>query len=187
MHGQCSPGMGNAPAAYIQLRHGATTSVPVFGSVPEETSDGSVAGAPVAKAAPACLGGATHLVSIFARAPVCNHTCSCCLAQPCDVDTEHDDHTCYGCEQKKLNPAGEPNTPWRAPKVPACYQLCNQCSRKKCCLRYLHDIHACYWCNLHPGCVPIPLGVGTRFNVLVRLCFTIDIVSGYHLGSRGYS
>ena len=141
-----------------------------FGSVPEETSDGSVAVAPVAKAAPAHLGCATQRVSIFARAPVCNHTCSYCLAQPCDVDMEHDDHTCYGCEQRKLNPAGGPNTPWRAPKLPACDQLCNQCSRKKCCLRYLHDIHACYWCNLHPGCVPTPLKVGTRIplDVLVK-------------------
>ena len=54
--------------------------------------------------------------------------------------------------------------------LPACHQLCNQCSRKKCCLRYLHDFHACYWCNLHPGCVPTPLGVGTRIqlDVLVK-------------------
>ena len=146
------------------------TSLPAFGSVPEETSGGSVAVAPVAKAAPACLGCATQPESIFARAPVCNHTCSYCFAQPCDGDMEHDDHTCYGCEQRKLNPAGEPNTPWRAPKLLACDQLCNQCSRKKRGLRYLRDIHACYWCSLHPGCVPTPLGVGTRIplDVLVK-------------------
>ncbi len=100
MHGQCSSGMGNLQRSivpiqgYIQLRHGATTSLPAFGIVLEETSDGSVAVAPVAKAAPACLGCATHPVSIFARAPVCNHTCSYCLAQPCDVEMERNDHTC---------------------------------------------------------------------------------------------
>ena len=92
MHGQCSSGMGNLQRSivltqgYIQLRHGATTSLPAFGSVLEETSDGSVAVAPVATAAPACLGCATQPVSIF--------TCSYCLAQPCDVEMEHDDHTC---------------------------------------------------------------------------------------------
>ena len=71
---------------------------------------------------------------------------------------EHDDHTCYYCKQRMLNPAREPTTPWRAPLIRACDQLCHQCSRQECCLRYLHDVRACYWCNLHPGCVPTPGG-----------------------------
>ena len=104
-------------SSVVPLRHGAATSLPAFGNVTEETLDGSVAVAPAAEAALACLGCATHPVSTFARAPVCKHTCSYCLAQPCDVNVEHDDHTCYGCEQRKFNPAGEPNTPWCAPNL----------------------------------------------------------------------
>ena len=109
---------------------------------------------------PRCQGRASRPVSIFARAPVCQESCTYCKACPCDVADEHDDHTCYECEQRRLNPGRDPNAPWRAPQLPACELTCDHCSRQKCCLRYLHDIHACYWCDRRPRSVPAPTGGG---------------------------
>ena len=89
---------------------------------------------------------------------VCRESCVHCKACPCDVAEEHDDHTCYDCEQRMLNPAGDPNAPWSAPRLPAHELICDHCSRQKCCLRYLHDIHACYWCDRNGLTLPTPVG-----------------------------
>ena len=105
-------------------------------------------------------GRASRPVSIFARAPVCRESCVHCKACPCDVAEGHDDHTCYDCEQLMLNPAGDPNAPWKAPRLPACELICDHCSRQKCCLRYLHDSHACYWCDRNGVTLPIRRGWG---------------------------
>ena len=107
-------------------------------------------------------GRACRPVSIFASAPVCRESCVHCKACPCDVAEEHDDHTCYNCEQRMLNPAGDPNAPWRAPRLRACELICDHCSRQKCCRRCLHDIHACYWCDRNGLTLPTPPKMKTK-------------------------
>ena len=77
--------------------------------------------------APRRQGKASKPVSIFARAPVCKESCPYCRARPCDVAVDHDDHTCYDCEQRLLNPDGEPGALWRPPLLPACELLCYRC------------------------------------------------------------
>ena len=125
---------------YIQLPPGDAASLPAFRKTPADCS-GVVPGDEQAiQEAPRRQGRASRPVSIFARAPVCQNSCTYCKACPCDVADEHDDHTCYDCEQRKLNPAGDTNAPWRAPQLPACELTCDHCSRQKCCLRYLHDV-----------------------------------------------
>ena len=93
---------------YIQLRPQATGSLPVFGatcqSAPGGTGDTDAAEQP----APRRLGKASPSVSIFARDPLCKDTCRYCRSRPCDVGIEHDDHTCYDCEQRLLHPDGVP-------------------------------------------------------------------------------
>ena len=54
---------------------------------------------------------ASFLVILSARTP----------AGTADVDrvmsgVEHDDHTCYSCEQRLLNPEGVPGAPWQPPR-----------------------------------------------------------------------
>ena len=49
--------------------------------------------------------------------PVCQHMCFYCQDHPCDVDMEHDDHTCYYCEQRLLSSAGDATTPGCAPHL----------------------------------------------------------------------
>ena len=48
---------------------------------------------------------------------------SLCVITRIHVGMERDGDKCYGCEQRKLNPAGKPNTPWRAPILSECDQL----------------------------------------------------------------
>lgn len=53
----------------------------------------------------------------------CVHV-SLCVITRIHVGMERDGDKCYGCEQRKLNPAaGKPNTPWRAPILSECDQL----------------------------------------------------------------
>ena len=97
---------------YIQLRPQAVGSLPVFGatcqSAPGCTGDTDAAEQP----APRRIGKASPSVSIFARDPLCKNTCRYCRCRPCDVGIEHDDHTCYDCEQRLLHPEGVPGAPW---------------------------------------------------------------------------
>ena len=162
----CSPSrLGHSPAAIYYASARVPTSSSEQLELPEFGAPGdSSAVVPVKEQSKqeetSRQGRASKPVSIFARAPVCSVFCSYCKACPCDVADEHDDHTCYECKQKKLNPAGDPNAPWKAPRLPACELTCDHCSRMKCCLRYLHDIHACYSCDKNGA----PQGVGIELD-----------------------
>ena len=109
---------------YIQLRPHDTTSLPSFGTTAMAPPGGASAKEEAIQDAPRRQGKASKPVSIFARAPVCKESCLYCRARPCDVAVDHDDHTCYDCEQRLLNPDGEPGAPWRPPLLPACDLLC---------------------------------------------------------------
>ena len=67
-------------------------------------------------------------MSIFSRDPICKTTCRYCRCQPCNVGVEHDDHTCYSCEQRLLHPGGVPGAPWRPPLTPGCESWCAHCT-----------------------------------------------------------
>ena len=108
--------------------------------------EGTSATDDAAQTAPRRLGKASKSVSIFARAPVCRDTCRYCRVRPCDVAVDHDDHTCYDCEQRLLNPDGEPGAPWRPPLLPGCDFWCHRCSNQRCCVRDPHDLHVCMRC-----------------------------------------
>ena len=81
-------------------------------------SGGASAANDALQAAPRRQGKASKNGSIFARAQVCKDSCRYCTPRPCDVAVDHDDHTCYDCEQRLLNPDGDPGAPWRPPLLP---------------------------------------------------------------------
>ena len=80
---------------------------------------------------------------IFSRDPLCKNTYRYCRCQPCDVGVEHDDHTCYSCEQRLLHPGGVPGAPWQPPLTPGCESWCAQCTSQRCAVRGLHELHVC--------------------------------------------
>ena len=131
---------------YIQLRPRSADSLPVFGAADSPYSGGP--GEPPVRVQPTTrrVGKASPSVSIFSRAPLCKYTCRYCRCQPCDVGSEHDDHTCYACEQKQLHP-NVPGAAWVCPFVPACPSWCSQCTTQRCALRGLHDSHLCMDCE----------------------------------------
>ena len=130
------------------------TALPSFGTNAAAPSSRATEKEESTQDGPRRQGKASKPVSIFARGPVY------CRTRPCDVAVEHDDHTCYDCEQRLLNPDGDPTAPWRPPLLPACDLLCDRCSRQKCCLRELHDFHACGRCECLPPVDPTPVGGG---------------------------
>ena len=67
--------------------------------------------------------------------------------QPCDVGVEHDDHTCYSCEQRLLHPEGVPGAPWRPPLAPGCESWCAHCTSQRCAVRGFHELHVCVDCG----------------------------------------
>ena len=98
--------------------------------------------------APRRIGKASPSVSIFSRDPLCKNTWYC-RCQPCDVGVEHDDHTCYSCEQRLLHPGGVPGAPWQPPLTPGCGSWCAQCTSQRCAgaARGLHELHVCMDCE----------------------------------------
>ena len=64
-----------------------------------------------------------------------------------DVGVEHDDHTCYSCEQRLLHPDGVPGAPWQPPLTPGCESWCTQCTSQRCAVRGLHELHVCMGCE----------------------------------------
>ena len=97
--------------------------------------------------APRRIGKASPSVSIFARDPLCKNTCRYCRCRPCDVGIEHDDHTCYDCEQRPLHPEGVPGATWQPPLTLGCESWCTQCTSQRCAVRGLHDLHVCMRCE----------------------------------------
>ena len=82
-----------------------------------------------------------------------------CRTRPGDVAVDHD--TCYDCEQRLLNPDGEPGAlPWRPPLLPGCDFWCHRCSRQRCCVPDPHDLHVCMRCERLPPADPTPAGGG---------------------------
>ena len=79
--------------------------------------------------------------------PICKNTCRYCRCQPCDVGVEHDDHTCYSCEQRLLHPGGVLGAPWRPPLTPGCESWCAHCTSQRCAVRGLHELHVCMDCE----------------------------------------
>ena len=96
-------------------------------------------------AAPGRVGKASPSVSIFARAPLCPNTCRYCRCKPCDVATDHDDHTRYNCEQRQLFPERIPK--WEIPDLPICDSWCQACATQRCCSRGAHGCHLCMRCE----------------------------------------
>ena len=111
---------------YIQLRPQAVGSLPVFGATCQSTSGCTGDTDAAVQPAPRRIGKASPSVSIFARDPLCKNTCRYCRCRPCDVGIEHDDHTCYDCEQRLLHPEGVPGAPWQPPLMPGCESWCTQ-------------------------------------------------------------
>ena len=100
---------------YIQLRPQTGGSLPAFG-VSSQSAPGCNGDTDSGvQHAPRRIGKASPSVSIFARDPLCKNTCRYCRCRPCDVGVEHDDHTCYDCEQRLLHPEGVPGAPWQPP------------------------------------------------------------------------
>ena len=91
---------------YIQLRPQTEGTLPAFGFDSQSSSNGNVVTESGVQPASKRLGKAFPSVSIFSRDPLCKNTCRYCRCQPCDVGVEHDDHTCYSCEQRLLHPGG---------------------------------------------------------------------------------
>ena len=100
---------------YIQLRPQTEGTLPAFGFDSQSPSSDKAVPDSGRQPAPRRIGKASPSVSIFARDPICKNTCRYCRCQPCDVGVEHDDHTCYSCEQRLLHPEGVPGAPWRPP------------------------------------------------------------------------
>ena len=124
--------------------------------------------------APRRLGKASKPVSIFARDPLCRDTCRYCRRRPCDVGIEHDDHTCYDCEQQLLilHPEGVPGAPWQLPLLPGCESWCQRCTSQRCAVREPHDLHICMRCEDRPAALPTRGGMGTchgRFASIWRM------------------
>ena len=86
-----------------------------------------------------------HL-SAFARDPLCKNTCRYCRCRPCDVGIEHDDHTCYDCEQRLLHPEGVPGAPWQPPLTPGCLDGIDR--DLVLCFRFVFCFWRCCFCLL---------------------------------------
>ena len=93
---------------YIQLRPQTEGTLPAFGFASQSPSGDKAGSDSGGQPAPRRIGKASPSVSIFSRDPICKNTCRYCRCQPCDVGVEHDDHTCYSCEQRLLHPEGVP-------------------------------------------------------------------------------
>ena len=151
---------------YIQLRPQTEGTLPAFGFDSQSSSGGNVVTDSGGQPAPRRIGKASPSVSIFSRDPLCKNTCRYCRCQPCDVGVEHDDHTCYSCEQRLLHPGGVPGAPWQPPLTPGCESWCAHCTSQRCAVRGLHELHVCMDCEhtmkvSTPGGVEIP---GPRLN-----------------------
>ena len=90
-------------------------------------------------------GKASPSVSILSRAPLCSNACRHCRSKPCDVATDHDDHICYNCEQRRLFPERIPK--WEMQKLPICDLWCLECATQRCCTRSPHQHHLCMECE----------------------------------------
>ena len=145
--GNSSPAGNGAYPGYIQLRPQTGGSLPAFGASSQSTPGRTGASDSVKQHAPRRIGKASPSVSIFARDPLCKNTCCYCRCRPCDVGVEHDDHTCYDCEQRLLHPEGVPGAPWQPPLTPGCDSWCTQCTSQRCAVRGLHDLHVCMGCE----------------------------------------
>ena len=144
---------------YIQLRPQPEGSLPAFG-VDSQSSPGCNTDTDLGvHSPPKRVGKASPSVSIFSRDPLCKNTCRYCRCQPCDVGIDHDDHTCYRCEQRLLHPEGVPGAPWQPPLTPGCASWCTQCTSQRCAVRGLHELHVCMGCE-HAMKVATPLGGG---------------------------
>ena len=134
---------------YIQLRPQTGGSLPAFGDqgAMQTLNQGC-----------SLLLGVLASVSIFSRDPLCKNTCRYCRCRPCDVGVEHDDHTCYSCEQRLLHPEGVPGAPWQPPLTPGCESWCTQCTSQRCAVRELHELHVCMGCE-HAMKFSTPVGV----------------------------
>ena len=124
-----------------------TTTLPAFGLDCQSSSGGNVVTESGEQPAPRRIGKASPSVSIFSRDPLCKNTCRYCRCRPCDVGVEHDDHTCYSCEQRLLHPDGVPGAPWQPPLTPGCESWCVQCTSQRCAVRGLHELHVCMDCE----------------------------------------
>ena len=142
---------------YIQLRPHSADALPVFGVAHSAASCGTVETTVCVKPTPKRTGKASPSVSIFARDPLCKFTCRHCRCRPCDIGCEHDDHTCYDCEQRLLYPE---EVPWQHPVVPACPSWCTQCVTQRCAVRGPHDLHLCMDCEYRLAKCPTPGGGG---------------------------
>ena len=129
---------------YIQLRPQDTT-LPSFGSGPLATAATADENLPTDVAIREGSGKASPSVSIFSRAPLCSNTCRHCRSKPCDIATDHDDHTCYNCEQRILFP--ERILKWEMQKLPICDLWCLECATQRCCTRGPHQHHLCMECE----------------------------------------
>ena len=143
---------------YIQLRPQTEGALPAFGFDSQSSSGGNVVTESGVQPAPRRIGKASPSVSIFSRDPLCKNTCRYCRCQSCDVGVEHDDHTCYSCEQRLLHPGGVPGAPW-PPLTPGCESWCAQCTSQRCAVRGLHELHVCMDCE-HTMKVSTPGGGG---------------------------
>ena len=127
-------------------------------SLPSPSDSGETVN--VAQTAPHRLGKASKSVSIFARDPLCKDTCRYCRRRPCDVGIEHDDHTCYDCEQQLLHSERAPGDSWRLPLLPGCESWCHRCTSQRCAVRELHDLHICMQCENLPAAHSTPVRGG---------------------------
>ena len=144
---------------YIQLRPQTEGTLPAFGFDSQSPSGGNVVTDSGGQPAPRRIGKASPSVSIFSRDPLCKNTCRYCRCQPCDVGVEHDDHTCYSCEQRLLHPGGVPGAPWQPPLTPGCESWCAHCTSQRCAVRGLHELHVCMDCE-HTMKISTPGGGG---------------------------
>ena len=132
---------------YIQLRPQTGGSLPAFGIGSQSPPGCNGDTEPGVQHAPRRIGKASPSVSIFSRDPLSKNTCRYCRCRPCDIGVEHDDHTCYSCEQRLLHPEGVPGAPWQPPLMPGCESWCTQCTSQQCAVRGLHELHVCMGCE----------------------------------------
>ena len=144
---------------YIQLRPQTEGALPAFGLDSQSSSGCNVVTESGVQPDPRRVGKASPSASIFSRDPLCKNTCRYCRCRPCDVGVEHDDHTCYSCEQRLLHPDGVPGAPWQPPLTPGCESWCAQCTSQRCAVRALHELHVCMDCE-HTMKFSTPVGGG---------------------------